>query len=74
MATERPNRLYTVLIWVALLAIAWSLPVFDLVSRLRHDPQDEITRYYQPASPSDGGWAVQQSQSERPTPSKGVRG
>ena len=72
MATERPNRLYTILIWVGLLAIAWSLPVIDLVSRLRHDPQAEITRYYRPASPATG--TVQQSQSERPAPLKGVRG
>lgn len=74
MATERPNRLYTVLIWVALLAIAWSLPVIDLVSRLRHDPQAEITRYYQPSAPANGTRTVQQSQSERPAPLKDVRG
>jgi hypothetical protein len=74
MATERPNRLYTILIWVGLLTIAWSLPVIDLVSRLRHDPQTEVTRYYQPASQTSSGWTVQQSQSERPAPLKGVRG
>lgn len=74
MATERPNRLYTILIWVGLLAIAWSLPVIDLVSRLRHDPQTEVTRYYQPAGQAGGGGTVQQSQSGRPTPPKGVRG
>lgn len=76
MATERPNRLYTVLIWVGLLTIAWSLPVIDLVSRLQHDPQSEITRYYQPASPAETAPAgsVQQSQNERPALLKGVRG
>lgn len=74
MATERPNRLYTILIWVGLLAIAWSLPVIDLVSRLRHDPETEVTRYYQPASQTSEGGAAQHNQSGRPAPSKDVRG
>lgn len=74
MATERPNRLYTILIWVGLLAVAWSLPVIDLVSRLRHDPETEVTRYYQPAGQASEGRTVQQSQSGRPAPSKDVRG
>jgi hypothetical protein len=72
MASERPNRFFTILIWVGLLAIAWSLPVIDLVSRLQHRTDSEVTRYYQPGKPDS--WYVQQSQSERPLPSKDVRG
>jgi hypothetical protein len=52
MPNERPNRLFTILIWVGLLTLAWSLPVLDLVTRHQAKRDLETSRYYQAAPAS----------------------
>lgn len=54
------GRVTTALIWVVLLALAWSLPVLDYVRTTQERQKVESGFYYTPKMPAE--WYVQRSE------------
>jgi len=52
------DRAITILLWVGLLGMAWSLPVMGLMAQEKERQLMESGYYYQPGMPDE--WYVQQ--------------